>query len=219
MSGNSSSANSSMWARASRLVLTFLLPGLLILLIASVALSLLFPDDDTPMAGFVAPNEVLERASVAYRQGGFADVERLTRSFALAGDPRAQTLLGRAYQFRDDRRADACEATKWFDRAARQGYAPAQTRLAMNIQSGRGTRGSHRKAYVWIYAAARGGDGEAQRALGSFAAALDPATRAHIERRVTSWQPQREPATPIIRIPDIPILSAFSSLILRVQPC
>jgi TPR repeat protein len=218
-SSGSTSKATSRWKRIPRLSSAVVLPALVIVLIVSVALSLLLPDDETPMAGFVAPNQTIEQATAAFRRGRYAEADSLTRSYALAGDPRAQTILGMISQSRDDRVVNTCDATMWFDRAARQGYGPAQTQLATNIQMGRGTRRDIEKAYFWMYTAAHGGDRTAQASLDDLASFIEPFVRSEIERKAIASQPQNEPPTTIIRVPNLPILAGISWVVLRIHAC
>jgi hypothetical protein len=213
------SAVASLWRRVPRISSAVVLPTLVFVLIVSVGLSFLFPDDETPMAGFVAPDQTIGQAMAAFWRGNYAEADSLTRSFALAGDPRAQTILGMISQSRDDRAVNTCDATMWFDRAARQGYAPAQTHLATNIQMGRGTRRDIERAYLWMYAAARGGDRTAQVRLDNLASLIEPFLRSEIEHQAIALQPQKEPPTTIIRVPNLPILASISWAVLRIHAC
>ena len=61
---------------------------------------------------------------------------------------------------------DARQAADWFDRAARQGLAPAQWMLGRCYEQGRGVERDARQAVAWYRWAATQGDPEAQYALG-----------------------------------------------------
>ena len=92
----------------------------------------------------------MEQAKKAYEEGEMAEALEILEKLAEAGDPEAQLLTARIYQLdrggvpRDDQKA-----ASWFERAALQGVAAAQLRLAELMETGTGLPIDARMALVW----------------------------------------------------------------------
>jgi TPR repeat protein len=71
----------------------------------------------------------LENARVAYRSGDYAAVLRLVQPLAQQGNAAAQDLFGGLYETGRGVPKDKVEAAKWHQRAADQGYPPAQFKV------------------------------------------------------------------------------------------
>ncbi len=110
-----------------------------------------------PQAEAGDPNAMLamyhiQRMFEASRQAG----EWLERA-AEAGQPEAQTLLGRqilsgrGWYLTNGRRLGAAE--EWFRQAAEQGYVPAMNRLSEALTN----LGNHESAWQWLMRASEGG--------------------------------------------------------------
>jgi len=89
------------------------------------------------------------------------------RSLAERGDAHAQTMLGLYYAENGNAENDA-EAAKWFERAAAQGEAEAQFRLATLYAAGHGVPTDLAKAVHWYQTAAELGN---RRAMSNLAVA------------------------------------------------
>ncbi len=87
------------------------------------------------------------------------------RDRARAGDPVAQYNLARTLTYAAGHGApqDWVEAARWCQQAALQGLVPAMVNLAVLYEKGEGLGRSLPDAYAWYRAAARGGDGAAEK--------------------------------------------------------
>jgi len=93
--------------------------------------------------------------------------------FAVQGNPSAQFLLGVMF--------DHVEAKKWFQRAAEQGLAEAQTNLGVMFFTGRGGPQDYEEAVRWWLKAAAQGEDQAQGALGNMYRNGLGVTQDHVE--------------------------------------
>ena len=97
------------------------------------------------------------------RVGAFREWHRL----AERGDPRAQTNIGIMYQRGEGVPSHFVEAERWLTKAADQGFAPAQRKLAYRYFTERGFADKdYVKALHWYVILARHGDSMAMQYLG-----------------------------------------------------
>ncbi|KXB91036.1 tetratricopeptide repeat protein [Megasphaera hutchinsoni] len=85
---------------------------------------------------------------------------------AAQGDAKAQTFLGKCYQYGQGVAQDDKKAIEWYQKAAAQGDADAQTHLGLCYQVGKGVAQDDKKAVEWYQKAAAQGDASAQTLLG-----------------------------------------------------
>jgi cell division protein FtsN len=99
----------------------------------------------------------------AWRAGDYAGAIAAWRPLAEAGNADAQFNLGQAYRLGRGVPSDMAQAQIWFERAARQGHAQAETNLGLTMfQSGQ-----RQQAVPWLERAAERGDPRAQYYLGT----------------------------------------------------
>jgi len=212
------------YARRGRLVLrwfAFAL-GLTHLWLAGVVAYSYFtlPSAGSELHAAAAPDQ-LRAGQAAFDSAHFEVAWAVLRPLAAAGDPQAQYLVGRMHQAGDLIGKDRCEATRWFDRAARQGHLSAAAELAAAYRNGDGVGRDHARAYRWALYARTEWDWSRQRIdrFEDYGAALDADARTAIENGMTSWRPQQEAPAWIIPIPDFPLVGSFGHLYFRVRPC
>src|SRR5690606_8956749 len=99
----------------------------------------------------------------------------LDRDAEVPSDPRK--IFDMAYKFDTGHGAKRNEAlaVKWYLRAARLGYAPAQRNVAGMYGSGRGADLNHDTARHWFLLAAMQGDAQAQFVIGKHYSTSEPA--------------------------------------------
>jgi TPR repeat protein len=85
---------------------------------------------------------------------------------ASCGEVYTQNQLGLVSALRVTNARDIREARSWFEKAARQGYAPAQVNLAVTYLNGWGTSQNYGAALNWLNAAAKQGHSRAYANLG-----------------------------------------------------
>lgn len=85
---------------------------------------------------------------------------------AKAGDPAAQSELGRFYANGLDVKVDYKQAFYWYSTAAAQGYAVAQCGLGSLYRNGHGVQQDYKQAVYWYTKAAEQDDAAAQDFLG-----------------------------------------------------
>jgi TPR repeat protein len=108
------------------------------------------------------------KATQAYEAGRFATVIKLIEPLAKAGDPRAQHLLGRTYEWanwRDGVKRDLQKTQHWYEQAARQDYLPAKRSLGRML-AGNGINA--KRGYRILLDLAKKGDAPAQSHLGAY---------------------------------------------------
>jgi TPR repeat protein len=86
--------------------------------------------------------------------------------------------------------ADARAAAVWFERAAEQGYAPAQRNIGLQYAEGRGVAPDPARAAVWLMLAEQQGTSGGETALAEARGRLDPEQLHEIDERVRMWQPR-----------------------------
>ena len=114
----------------------------------------------------VAAADSIEKAGHAYGRGDYVQAERLYRSLAEQGDPKAQYFLSVMYANGQGVSQDNQEAVKWIRKAADQGHAGAQYRLGLMYADGKGVSQDNQEAVRWIRKAAEQGHAGAQLGLG-----------------------------------------------------
>ncbi len=92
-------------------------------------------------------------------------------------------VLGLAYQRGTLVAPDETVATRWLQRAAEAGHAPAQVMLGRALRDGKGVAQDRVAALGWLGRAARAGNEVAQRELAALDAALSPNERAAVRGR------------------------------------
>ena len=86
---------------------------------------------------------------------------------ARKGDVKSQLILGDAYMIGDGGLAqNSAEGLAWYEKAARQGYAPALRRLGYIYRNGEGVERDEAVALQWYLKAAELGDSHAQWIVG-----------------------------------------------------
>ena len=102
----------------------------------------------------VAAADSIEKAGHAYGRGDYVQAERLYRSLAEQGDPKAQYFLGVMYANGQGVPQDYKKAMTWIGKAAVQGDAAAQYRLGLMYADGKGVPRNNQEAVKWIRKAA-----------------------------------------------------------------
>lgn len=99
----------------------------------------------------------------AWRAGNYEAAVREWRPLADAGDGDAQFNMGQAYKLGRGVPVDLVQAQGWYERAARQGHAQAETNLGLLLFQ----NNQRERAMPWIRRAAERGDPRAQYVLGT----------------------------------------------------
>jgi len=114
--------------------------------------------------------DALSDAVAAIGRKDYTTAARLLEPLATAGDAHAQTRLGTLHHLGLGVREDDALALQWFERAARQGFAPAQFELGNLYAYGHAPvppgEDTQRLAAQWYFEAARRNHAEAQYSLG-----------------------------------------------------
>ena len=115
----------------------------------------------------VAAADSIEKAGHAYGRGDYVQAERLYRSLAEQGDPKAQYFLGVMYANGQGVPQDYKKAMTWIGKAADQGDAGAQLGLGLTYYTGRrGIPRDNIRAHMWFSIAASALSGyEGKRAM------------------------------------------------------
>lgn len=109
----------------------------------------------------------------AWRAGNYEAAVREWRPLADAGDGDAQFNMGQAYKLGRGVPVDLVQAQGWYERAARQGHAQAESNLGLLLFQ----NNQRERAMPWIRRAAERGDPRAQYVLGTAHFNGDLATR------------------------------------------
>ncbi|MCH3951830.1 MAG: sel1 repeat family protein [Acidaminococcus sp.] len=117
-----------------------------------------------PVTGFNIAYDLPENSSerVAILNAVKADIADLAKE----GDFFAQNALGNMYGDGIGVTQDDLEASRWYRKAAEQGYADAQNNLGVCYRDGQGVEQSDEKAAEWFSKAAEQGFADAQTNLG-----------------------------------------------------
>ena len=110
----------------------------------------------------------LRNGLMAYRNYAYDLAREQFLESARAGEPESQYYLGEIHEGGVGREIgiDYARALDWYRRAAEQGHARAQRRLAKLYSDGRGTQADPHRAFQWLRRAADNGDVVAQYRLG-----------------------------------------------------
>lgn len=114
------------------------------------------------LAAAVAPpaaaRDAFAEAVALYSRKDYVAAARIIVPLAVAGDPRAQGMLGMMYEYGQGVPQDFALAVEWYTCAANQGEATAQYLLGLMYDLGRGVRIDVVQAQKWlILAASRAG--------------------------------------------------------------
>jgi TPR repeat protein len=147
-------------------------------------------------AGMRATGAPYARAVDAYVRGNYDTARRLMQPLAKKGEAPAQFILGYANFMNMNYPA----AVKWYQRAARQGYAEAQSTLGEMYVGGLGVQQSNMQAYVWFSLAAANNDSlfdketrdDAARNRDLTAAKMTTEQIAEARQLINEWKPERE---------------------------
>lgn len=147
----------------------------------------------TPAGAATWAQTALESGFSAYAAGDYAAAHAQFIRLANHGSAIGETMLGTMYARGQGVAADAATAATYWFRAASRGYAPGQLALARALATGHGVSRDSQSAWVWAQLAAARGDAELRaEALGlakELEAALAPAERAALAKRVEGWRP------------------------------
>jgi uncharacterized protein len=86
-------------------------------------------------------------------------------------------------------RPDFVEATKWFRKAAEQGFAGGQAGLGISYERGEGVRRDNVFALVWLTLAAAQGVKEAEKARDNVSTRMTQSQIAEAQRLAKEWKP------------------------------
>ncbi len=108
------------------------------------------------------------KAYELYNIGKYAEVLRIIRPMAEAGNPDAQVLLGKCYENGLGVPQDGAQAVTWFRKAADQGYAEGDLHMGYSYEVGFGVPQNMQEAVAWFRRAADKGLAAAQYKMGVF---------------------------------------------------
>lgn len=119
----------------------------------------------------IAPNKVPNKerltAIIAFRQNDLTNALPIFKKFAESGDMDAQYIIGIAHMNGVGMPTDYPQALQWFQKAAKQGYAPAQFYSGFLYEFGaKGIQKNEKQAFYWYQKAAKQGIIMAQFRLG-----------------------------------------------------
>ncbi len=182
---------------------------------------------DVPEAAFPELEEFLRKPSelgvMAAGGVGYDGAIKILLPPAVAGNPKAQYLIGLTHMNGWGVTSNDCLATFWFDKAARLGNAEAQFALGLSYENGAGVGEDYLKAYLWVSAAIKQGldqtqylmeniSEEATRNQKRIARGISATDRERIDAKLSSpsWRSQDEPpaeilvlSTEIFKIPGL----------------
>ena len=98
-----------------------------------------------------------EAAADAYRRQDYVSAYAQFEPLALAGDPRAQTVIALMFKYGESVKPNYQTAFNWYLRAAEQGYAPAQFNVGVMLAEGQGLAPNREEGLVWLRKAASNG--------------------------------------------------------------
>jgi uncharacterized protein len=96
-----------------------------------LVVALLFLSPGSAMAGF-------DDGSAAFKRGDYDTAFREFMPLALAGNPRAQGMIGLMHEFGLGAPQDDVEAARWYRRSAEQGVPQAQFQMGVLYDTGKG---------------------------------------------------------------------------------
>ena len=152
-----------------------------LLLVAILAFALALP----------AAAQDLQSGLRAYEEGDYREAGLALEPLARQGDPDAQFVLARMYQFGLGVAQDDAQAFAWFERAGNGGHVQARTVLGYLHRFGVGTEKDPIEAYIWFSLAAAEGDDVTASNRERLARSLSAEQLAEADARVAAWQPGR----------------------------
>lgn len=125
--------------------------------------------------GRLPGHDLTRDISAAYDAGEHARAYKMAYPLALAGNPKAQYMLGLMYRTGHGAPEDHARAFKWLLKAAANGSRGAQMRVGLMYEKGLGVERDYAEAYRWCSLAE---DGQAvppqDSALGRLQALMTP---------------------------------------------
>ncbi|MEM7366331.1 MAG: SPOR domain-containing protein [Pseudomonadota bacterium] len=106
-----------------------------------------------------------ESASSAYQRQEFDAAFQEFLVLANRGDARSQTVIAMMYKYGESVPKDPLMAANWYEKAAKQGYSPAQYHLGTLYSEGRGVAQDRDEAIRWLTLASEAGFERANDAL------------------------------------------------------
>ncbi|GAB3441300.1 tetratricopeptide repeat protein [Insolitispirillum peregrinum] len=151
---------------------------------------------------------------------GFEPVFAQFLALAQEGNAEAQETVGQMYITQQGVAFDRCEATYWWDKAARAGRAGAQARLGYSYWGGDGVIRDFDLAYLWLMTAAKNGDADAKKEAKFIAKSyIDDEQRVFdLDMKLHKWRAEDQPPAIIVRAPKIFALK-FILAIAGLNPC
>ncbi|GAB3441323.1 tetratricopeptide repeat protein [Insolitispirillum peregrinum] len=151
---------------------------------------------------------------------GFEPVFAQFLALAQEGNAEAQETVGRMYITQQGVAFDHCEATYWWDKAARAGRAGAQARLGYSYWGGDGVIRDFDLAYLWLMTAAKNGDVNAKKRAKSTAKSeiADEQRVFDLDMKLNKWKAEGQDPAIIIRVPKIFALKLILA-IAGLTPC
>jgi TPR repeat protein len=132
----------------------------------------------------------LHDANIAYEKGDFEAAREKFQWLAERGSPDAQLGLGTLYEEGKGSPRNYEEAINWYAKAAKQGLARAQVRLARMYYFGRHVRQDNFLAYIWLTLAADQGDETGRRNRDKVAKLMSPEQIAEAKELAGRWVAQ-----------------------------
>ena len=143
-------------------------------------------------AGAAGDSSEFKKAVAAERKGDYQRAHYTFSMLAGQGDPKAQHALGRLYEHGRGVQGNAQTAMQWYRRAADQGHADSEYRLAVAYAYGvGGYPQDNRETVIWLKLAAEHGHAKARKMLvrayerGELGLPRDP-------RQARYWQRQKK---------------------------
>ncbi len=170
-------------------------------IIAAVIL-FLTPAATTAKRAGHSDTEALHRAIDHLERKEFIDAYEILMPMALQGDAEAQFQIGWMYRYGQGLPQNACLATVWHDKAARQGHGRAQHSMAFSYFSRDGLMRDYELAYRWLRQAIRNGIDVGEVIIEMMAEKLSPWLKQRIENTVEQWRPDDQPPADVLVIPD-----------------
>ena len=204
------------------------LAATILLIVILQFLPLLPQEVDAPNTEAVQDASI-QNAEAHYKSANYA--EALENYYVLANEGNAfsQYMTGYMYFYGEGTGKDVCEATYWFDKAARAGYGFGQFELARAYYEGFGIERNNIKAYLWIRGAL-----ETLKELDVKSRTIKTAKNQYDDiedalkksRQLNeaadlykSWQYQNEEPVKIIRLRKIPVIDLSLRGFYNTLPC
>lgn len=143
-----------------------------------------------------AAAETFQNGMAAFGRDDYVAAARTFWPLAVAGDARAQAMLG--YMFATGRGVpqNYIEAAGWYHRASEQGHPTAQYMLGLMYDKGQGVPQDYVEAYKWLDLAVGRASGRARddwmRIRDAVASKLSLVQITEGQRRALEWRPVAE---------------------------